>query len=64
MGFNDGKQTEIHTAEPLLLEPSAFMVELAVEKLKAHQSPGTDQIPAALIKAGCRIIHSKIRKLI
>ena len=25
-------------------------VELAIEKLKNHKSPGTDQIPAELIK--------------
>jgi hypothetical protein len=30
-------------------EPSAFEVELAIEKLKSHKSPGTDQIPAVLI---------------
>jgi hypothetical protein len=28
------RQKEIHTAEPLILEPSAFEVELAIEKLK------------------------------
>jgi hypothetical protein len=27
-------------------------VELAIEKLKSHKSPGIDQIPAELIKAG------------
>jgi hypothetical protein len=32
-------------AEPLAPEPSAFKVELAIEKLKSHKSPGTDQIP-------------------
>jgi hypothetical protein len=62
-GVNDVKQTEIHMAEPLLPEPSAFEVELAVEKLKRHQSPGIDQIPAALIKAGGRTVHSKIHIL-
>jgi hypothetical protein len=31
---NDVRQTEIHTAEPLLPEPSAFEDELAIEKLK------------------------------
>jgi hypothetical protein len=35
-GVNDVKQTEIHTAEPLLSEPSTFEFELAVEKLKRH----------------------------
>ena len=28
------RQTEIHTAEPLVPEPSAFEVELAIEKIK------------------------------
>ena len=45
-------QAEIHTAEPPVLEPSASEVELAIDKLKSHKSPGTDQIPAELIKAG------------
>jgi len=33
-------------------EPSAFEVEIAIEKLKSHKLPGIDQIPAELIKAG------------
>jgi len=41
-------------------KPSAFEAEMAIEKLKGNISPGTDQIPAELIKAGCRKIHSKI----
>jgi hypothetical protein len=45
-------------------EPSAFEVEMAIEKLKRHKSPGIDQIPAELIKAGGRIIQSEIHKLI
>ena len=44
--------------------PSAFEVEMAVEKLKSHKSPGTDQIPAELIKAGGRTIRYEIHKLI
>jgi hypothetical protein len=63
-GVKDIRQTEIHTAEPLGPEPSAFEVELAVEKLKRHKSPGIDQIPAELVKAGGRTIHSEIHKLI
>jgi len=42
------RQTEIHTAEQPVPEPSAFEVELAIEKLKRHKSPGIDQIPAEL----------------
>ena len=39
-------------------------VEMAIEKLKRHKSPGIDQIPAELIKAGGRTIRSEIHKLI
>jgi len=55
---------EIHTAEPLVPEPSASEVELAIDKLKSHKSPGVDQIPPELIKAGGRTICLEIRKLI
>jgi len=36
---------------------------MAVGKLKTHKSPGIDQIPAELIKAGGRIICSEIGEL-
>jgi len=36
----------------LVPEPSALEVELDIEKLKSHKSPGIEQIPAELIKAG------------
>ena len=45
-------------------EPSAFEVELTIEKLKNHKSPGIDQIPELLIKAGGRTIRCEIHKLI
>ena len=45
-GIHDVRQTETRTAEPLVPEPSAFEVDLAIEKLKSHKSPGTDQIQA------------------
>ena len=32
-GVNDVRHTEIHAAEPLVPEPSAFEVELVIEKL-------------------------------
>jgi len=44
-GVNYVRQTEIHTAEPLVLATSAPEFELATEKLKSHKSPGIDQIP-------------------
>jgi len=57
-----GLQTEIHTAEPLVSGPSAFEVELAVEKLKSHKSPCIDQTLAELIKVGDRTIRHEIHK--
>jgi len=63
-GVKDVRQAEIHTAEPLVPEPSAAESELAIEKVKNHKSPGIDQIPAKLIKAGSRTICLEIHKLI
>jgi hypothetical protein len=63
-GVSDVRLAEIHTAELLVPEPSALDVELAIEKLKSHKSPGTDQIPAELIKAGGRTIRCAIHKVI
>jgi hypothetical protein len=61
---SDVRQAEIHTAEPLVPEPSALEVELAIEKLKSHKSLCNDQIPAELIKAGSTTICCEIHKLI
>jgi len=63
-GVKHVRQAEIHTAEPLVPEPSATEVELALDKLKSHKSPGIDQITAELIKAGGRTICLEIHKLI
>ena len=43
---NDVRQAEIHSAEPLVPESSAFEVEMATGKLKRHKYPNIDQIPA------------------
>jgi hypothetical protein len=48
---NDFTQTELHTAEPLLRDPSTFEVQIAIEKLKRHKSPSIDQITAELMKS-------------
>ena len=61
-GVNDVRQTEIHTAEPLVPETSAFELELAVEKLNSQKSPGIDQIPSELIKVGVKTICYEIHK--
>jgi hypothetical protein len=34
---NDVRQIEIHTAEPLVPEPSRFEVEIAIAKLKKYK---------------------------
>ena len=62
-GVKDVRQAEIHTAEPLVPEPSAAEFELAIDKLKSHKSPGNDNIPAELIKAGGRKFCLEIHKL-
>ena len=49
-GISDVGQSEIHTAQPTVPELSDFEVEMAIG-MKVT-SPGTDQIPAELIKAG------------
>jgi len=46
------RQTEMHTAEPLIPEPNSFEVEITIEKQKRYKLPGIDQIPAELIQAG------------
>jgi hypothetical protein len=63
-GVHSVRQTEVHRAEPLLPQPRAFEVQMAIGKLKRHKSPCIDQIPAELFKAGGRIIRSEIYKLI
>ena len=62
-GINNVRQTEIHTAKPLIPAPSAFKIEMAIEKLKSHKSSGIDQIPAEKIEEGDRKIRSEVHKL-
>ena len=50
-GVSDVRQTEMHTAEPLVPELSAFEVEMTIENVKRHKSPGIRQILADLIIA-------------
>jgi hypothetical protein len=53
-GIHDVRQMDIHTAEPLVPEPSLVEVEIAIGKLRSYKSPGTDNIPAEMIKAGVK----------
>ena len=58
-GVNDVRQTEIHTAEPLVPEPSAFEFELAIEELKF-----TNYQVLIKFHQGGKTICSEIHKLI
>ena len=51
-GANDVRQTEIHTAESPVPEPSAFEVKMVTEKLTRYKSRGIDQILEQMLKAG------------
>jgi hypothetical protein len=61
-GVHDVRQMDIHTAEPLVPEPSLVEVETAIGKLKSYKSPGSDQIPTELTKAGCETLDSEIHR--
>jgi hypothetical protein len=63
-GVYDVRQMDIHTAESLVPEPSLVEVEIAIGKLESYKSPGTDNIPAELIKAGGETLYSVIHRLI
>jgi hypothetical protein len=63
-GVHEVRQMDIHTAEPLMPEPSLVEVKIAIGKLKTYKSPGAEQIPAELIKAGGETLYSEIHRLI
>jgi hypothetical protein len=54
------RQTEEHTAEPLVPGPSRLEVETAITKFKTYKLLGSDQIPAELIQAGGETLLSVI----
>jgi hypothetical protein len=60
---SDVKQIEVHTAEPLVPDPSRLEVKLTrtIGKLRKYKSPGSDQIPAELTQAGGEILLSKTK---
>jgi hypothetical protein len=63
-GVSDIRQIELHTADPLVPDPSPFEVEIAIAKLKRYKLPGSDQIQAELIQAGSETLWSEIQKSI
>jgi len=50
----------MHTAEPLVLKPSCFEVEIVIEKLKNYKSPSIYHIPAEPIHNGGILLRSEI----
>jgi hypothetical protein len=54
----------MHTAEPVVHEPSSFEIEIAIENMKIYKSLDVNQIPAELIQAGDNILRSEIYKRI
>jgi hypothetical protein len=42
----------MHTTEPLVLDPSSFKDDIAIENLKKYKSLGTAQILEELIQEG------------
>jgi hypothetical protein len=58
------RQIDIYTAEPLVPEPGLVEVEVAIGNLKSFKSPGSNQNPAELIKAGGETLCSEIHRLI
>jgi hypothetical protein len=63
-GTGDVRQTEMHTAEPFLPQPSASEAEVVTGKLKTYKPLGVDQIPAELFQARGETLRSEIHKLI
>jgi hypothetical protein len=61
---SDVRQIEVQTAEKLLTHPNPLEVEIGIAKLKRYKLPGSDQIPAELIRAGGQTLRSEIHKLI
>jgi hypothetical protein len=63
-GVSNVRQSETHTAEPLVPEQSVYEVEIPTEKLKGEKSRGTDQIPAKLLMQSVEKNRYEIHKLI
>jgi hypothetical protein len=63
-GAGGVRQTETHTAEPFVPEPSASEFEVAIGRLKIYKFLGLDQIPVELIQAGGETLRSEIHKFI
>jgi hypothetical protein len=61
---SDVRQTDIHSAEPLVPEHISFQLEIVIAKMRRYKSPDGNQIPAEWIQAICGIQCSEIQKLV
>jgi hypothetical protein len=48
-GSKDVRLTAVHIAEPFVLDPSSFELEIPIENFKGYESQGIHQIAAELI---------------
>jgi hypothetical protein len=53
----------MHTAEPLVPEPSSFKLAIAIENVERHKLPGFDQIPAELMQAADSTLYAETHKV-
>jgi hypothetical protein len=49
---SDVRQTEVHTAKPLVPYQTCLEAEIAIAKLKQYKSTGSDEIPLQVIEVG------------
>jgi hypothetical protein len=59
----DVRQTEMHTAEPLIPKPSSSEVGIVTENWKNYKSPDVYETSAGFVKADSETLHSKIHRL-
>jgi hypothetical protein len=55
-GITDVPQMKIHTAEPLVHEPSPFEIEMAIENLKTYELLSIDYILTELVQSKDEIL--------
>jgi hypothetical protein len=60
---SDVKQTEIHTAEPLVPGPNHLEVDISIATMKKYKSPGSGQIPPELYQVGGETLVSVIHRI-
>jgi hypothetical protein len=61
--FSDVSQGEIQPAAHIVTVQSTSEVDMVIEKLKTHKSPGIEQITAELVQAEGRKIRYDIQNL-